>query len=75
MKIEFAKEKSEYSHLITELLNLKLTIGQRHKIINRMAEIERLFKMYDDSIQIIVTTKKTNPFPSYPAMTMENIKK
>lgn len=77
MKTEFAKEKSEYSHLLVKLIDKNLNQGTRYKIIIRMKELEEIVKAQGDELSTIVTTVKTNPMKDKCAlpMTMENIKK
>lgn len=58
--IEFAKEKSEYSHCLLNFINLKLTHTQRYESYRRMHEIEELLKAQDDEIAIIISTKNTS---------------
>ena len=75
MKTIFAKEKSEYSHLLIQAMRIDIGPMERIHISDRMKEIERLITDQMDEIQIIVTTKNTKTFETAPAMTMENILK
>ena len=74
MKTKFAKEKSEYAHLLVKAINLKLEPYQRVAAINRLKEIEYIIKEQGDEIIFIVTTKDTNNHESAPPMSMEDIK-
>jgi len=76
MKTEFAKEKSEYSHLLMKSLYKTINPATHFKIIIRMKELEEIVKSQGDELSIIVTTVKTNPMKdkSAPPMTMEKIK-
>ena len=76
MKTKFAKEKSEYAHLITELLNEENIAIVRLEYLKRIKELEIKVKEQGDELTFTVTTTKTNPFGEKCAipMTMENIK-
>lgn len=75
MKTEFAKEKSEYSHLLVKCINNLLSEEIRQKAMLRIAEIESKIKKQGDEITIIVATKNSNimEHAGIP-MSMENIK-
>ncbi len=76
MKTKFAKEKSEYSHLIWENIeNFSLSGKERMDNLARMKQIEQYFKSQNDEIMVIVTTRETNPIDHLVAspMSMEDI--
>ena len=77
MKTKFAKEKSEYTHLIFESMKCHTTVEDYLKIIKRIKELEKIVKDQGDELIFIVTTEKTNPMrdKTAPPMSMENIKK
>ena len=75
MKTKFAKEKSEYSHLIRELLNFNWGgHATPEDLMNKIHVVEEQVKDQGDELVIIVTTRDTNPYKSAPPMTMEDIK-
>ena len=72
----FAKEKSEYSHLIWKNIeDFNLSEKERRDNLSRIQEIEQYLKTRGDEIMVIVTTKNTNPMTDNcaPPMSMENI--
>lgn len=76
MKTKFAKEKSEYAHLITDLLNKDMNEQGQMTTLQHIKLLEESIKNQGDELIFIVTTKNTNPMKEKTAapMTMENIK-
>jgi len=75
MKTIFAKEKSEYLHCLTNVINYNLTPEFRHNAYRRMQELETIVKNQGDELAIIVTTINTNTRKTAPPMTKEDIAK
>jgi len=70
MKTKFAKEKSEYSHLIKDLLNKDMNEQGRMTTLQRIKLLEESIKEQGDELIFIVTTTKTNPIIDYCAIPM-----
>ena len=77
MKTKFAKEKSEYAHLIQDLLNKDMNDQGKMTTLQKIKLLEDSIKDQDDELIFIVTTRDTNPMKEKTAapMTKDNIKK
>lgn len=77
LKTEFAKEKSEYAHILGKLISQNLSDIVRIGYMIRLKQLESTVKKSGDKLIFVVTTTKTNPFGDKCAapMSMENIKK
>lgn len=69
MTRDFSQEKSQYSHCLSNFINLKLAHNQRYENYRTMQEIEELLIQQGDEIAIIISTKNTYPDSITP---MEN---
>lgn len=60
MKTKFAKEKSEYAHLISQLMSNDNSLIKYFQLI-KLKKLEDKVKEQGDELIFIVTTKNTNP--------------
>lgn len=74
-KTPLATHKSDYAHTLIEAINRNLPAGTRSGKLLRLEKIEAAVKAMGDEIEIIVTTKKTNPLQGLPAMPKDEIAK
>jgi len=76
MKTKFAKVKSEYAHLIRDLIGTKLNMIERHNAKGRLKQLEDKIKTQGDELIFIVTTRDTNPMKekTAPPMSAKDIK-
>ncbi len=77
MKTKFAREKSTYSHALSDVVNDKLSQVTRDASLFTMKKIEASIKSQGDEIIWIITTRNTNPMKdkTAPPMSQEDLEK
>jgi hypothetical protein len=74
--VKYARLKSDYSRCLHKVIDYSVDVYERRTNYNRMQQIEKILKEeFDDEVEIIVTTQKTNPGIGYSRMEDDKIDK